>query len=179
MESKERLELMDEVKKRVEVTYKEAGEALERNGFDVLETVLELEMKKVVHGVDVKQRFKPRHAVTFHRKGKDLVTLPAAAVLGGALLLGMKKPALLIVAVGAAAALGTDIRFLKDGEEKFSLKESFLMKTRLSASGIADMKESVMETLDDRFHDIKDRREMGIFRDGQEHGGVKHFTIRL
>lgn len=179
MESKELLERMDEVKKRVPVSYQTARDALERNDYDVLEAVLELE-RTSGSGRSPFMAFEhqPKHAISLWRSGRDLVKVPAPLAMG-AVLLAMKKPGLLAAALGAVIVSGTDIRLLKEGEKKFSLHETFFQRTGLSADELTDMRGSMVDKLDDRFHDIKERKEFGLFRDGNEPSGVKHFTIRL
>ncbi len=173
---------MDEVKKRVAVSYQEARDALERNDYDVLEAVLELEASSpgqcAGQSLLTSLKAQPRHALSLRRGDRDLVTLPAPLALG-AVLLATKKPRLLALALGAVIVSGTDVRLLTAGGKTFSLHETFFQKTGLSADGLTEMKDTMVDKLDDRFHDMKERKEFGHFRDGNEEAGVKHFTIRL
>lgn len=178
MESKELLERMDEVIKRVPVSYQIAKETLERNDQDVLATVLELE--ETATGEVSGQCFMdslPKCQIALWRK-RELMKVPVPFALG-AVLLSMKRPRCLAALLGAVILSGADIRVLKEGEQCFSLHETFFQHTGLSAQGLSEMKGSVVDKLDDHFHDRKEFKEFGKFRDVKENAGVKHFTIRL
>lgn len=172
MESMALLELMDQVMKRVRVTHQEAKEALERNEYNVVEAILELEASpgraSELSRKTVDLVMDP--TVTLRRRGRDLIKVPVIAAAGVALL-GLVKPKLLVLSLGALLVSGTDIALTYDGNKEVSLHQSFKNRSGKAAANVADMKDK----LDDRFHDMKER---GIYKENRE-PGLSYFTIKL
>lgn len=172
MDSKELLELIDEIRKRVRVTYDEAREALERNGFDAVAALTELEE---VTGFNLRERVQEAGeklsvpTVEFRRRDRSLFKVPGPLAIG-AILLSLKKPKLLLLAAAGILVSGTDIAVDCRGR-KFSLQEAMSSKSKQAAGNVHTMK----ERLDDRFHDMK---EQGFRMEPTPHG-ERYFTIKL
>lgn len=173
MESMELLKMIDEIRKRLKVTHQEAKAALERNEYNVLEAILDLEGASHRQSAELSRKtreFVREPSVTLRRKGKDLFKLPAFAA-GGALLLGLVRPRFLAASFAAVLLSGTDIAVSSGSGREYSLRETFRNRSGKAAANVADMRDK----LDDRFHDMKDLRFPKETRDQ----GLDYFTVKL
>lgn len=172
MDNKDLMELIDEIKKRLRVSYEDAKAALERNQFNLVEALDDLEERS---GIPIREKVEETGArltgptVTFRRGGQDLVTVPAVVVLA-ITLIGLKRPKLLLGAGAALLLSGTDAALTCQGKE-VSLHESVFRRSRKAAANVQEIR----ERLDDRLQDMKDQ---AFQKEGPSHGD-RYFTIKL
>lgn len=172
MESKELLEQMDEIRKRLPVSFREAKEALEKNEYDIPSALAVLEESKAgEHRIGLRQaeRFLADPVLRLRRRGQDLIGLSplAAAAL---LLAGIRRPKLLLLSAAAVLLSGTDI-LINYQESQYSLQKAISNKSQRAADNVHEMK----GMLDDRLQDIK---ETGFRRESPHHG-QHYFTFQI
>lgn len=164
MESRELLELMDEIRKRIPVSFREAKAALEDNGYDITGALVDLEESGHRGKSEVFERagwFFLEPVLTLRRKGEDLIVLsPLAAT--GLLLAGTKRPRWLLLSAAAVLFSGTDI-LIRYNNRHYSLQQAVSKKSQKAAVNVQEMK----GLLDDRLQDMK---ETGFRRETQSHG---------
>lgn len=173
MESMELLDRMDQVRRRVKVTYEAAKDALEDNNYNVVEAIMELEKEHGQAALEFSRKTRDRvlePSVILRRRGKDLLQVPALAA-AGAVLIGLIKPKLLLVSFTALLVSGTDLTVSWGDGQAVSLFEGFRKKSKKAVVDVADLKEK----FDDRYHDLKDRG----FTKEQRKAGLNYFTIKL
>lgn len=110
------LEAIDAVRERTGASYKEAREALEKTGGDVVEAIIELEDQSGAKTDDVLNKIKAAvkegnvNKIRVKREGKVLLTVPVnVGIVGG--LVGLAAAPWWGILAAAAAAYGFDCKF--------------------------------------------------------------------
>jgi|LSQX01.3.fsa_nt_gb hypothetical protein len=107
--------------------------------------------------------------VELRHKRRSLLKVPAPLALG-AVLISLKKPKLLLLAMTGILLSGADVT-LECRNRDFSLHDAVFTKSRKAAKNIHQMR----DRMDDRFHDIGDQ---SFHRDSKSKGD-RYFTIKL
>lgn len=164
---------VDEVRKRVRVSYRQAWEALEKNDQDVLKTIIELEDKPLDNIVELSQRTLDRVRqepyFILRRKGKTLVKAPAIAGAAAAVV-GIMKPKILLLGIAGLILSGTDVA-LAYNDKEMSFNESFQKKSGEVTKSVQKRKAD----LELKYSEIKEAVFLKDIRDG----GDKYYTVRL
>lgn len=167
------LKKADEVIKRVKVTNKEAIDALEKNGGDVLKTIMYLEDKSTSGLNELSQKayefIKDEPKLVLSRNHKELAKVPAIAGLG-VVLLGLWKPKLLGLGILGFVLSGADLAYENNGES-ISIRDSFRKNSKLFSNSFKKSKTN----LEYRYSELK---EAGFLKEFRE-GGEKYYTIKL
>jgi|GEM_PF-864193 len=144
---------VDEVRKRIKVSYEEAKHALDVSGEDTLAAVIYLEREKGERYDDLKE-YKDKTVESIKKTSGEMVTfsfhdksveapLPVAVI--GALLLA-RKPKLLLGLVGGILTFGVDVK-LQRGEKEICLTKPVHDKLRGLVSAFGLNKSSVKRKL--------------------------------
>lgn len=162
----------NEVDKGVSVTWEMQEDPLEGNNSNVVVALTDLD-----EGDDfsVKERlfnakenlFIPK--VELRHKRKSLLKLPAPLAIG-AVLISLKKPKLLLLAVTGILLSGTDVT-LECRNRDFSLRDAIFSKSPKVAKNI----HRVRDQLDTRLQDMSDQ---SLHRQTKS-AGNRYFTIKL
>ena len=107
--------------------------------------------------------------VELRHKRRSLIKVPAPLAVG-AVLIALKKPKVLFLALTGILLSGTDVT-LECRNRDFSLHDAVFTKSRKAAKNIQDMR----GRLDDHLHDMSDK---SFHRDSKS-GGERYFTIKL
>ena len=162
MKSNQTFNLIDEVKEHLKAVCRHAKTVVPSRGDEPVEPADSADACAALPDGFMQRR------VELRRAGQTIIKVPPPLALL-VLLIGVKKPKLLLAGGAALLATRTDIALVCP-EFEVSVKDSLFSKSKAAAGNVQDMK----ERLDDRFHDLK---EQGFHRETEP--GQRYFTIKL